>query len=119
MRFEETAKKIGILALLAAVSASAAACGSENMVKAPVVGTLDPAQGGAAESGTAGAEGAEDVYKRQGFIDLHTHGGGGHDFMDGTAEAVEGACRAHLVHGTTSLCPTTLTMPDIFPSSRL
>lgn len=59
MRFEETAKKIGILALLAAVSASAAACGSENMVKAPVVGTLDPAQGGAAESGTAGAEGAE------------------------------------------------------------
>lgn len=54
MRFEETAKKIGILALLAAVSASAAACGSENMVKAPVVGTLDPAQGG-----TAGAGGAE------------------------------------------------------------
>ena len=51
MRFEETAKKIGILALLAAVSASAAACGSENMVKAPVVGTLDPAQGGTAGAG--------------------------------------------------------------------
>ena len=32
--------------------------------------------------------------------------------MDGTAEAVEGACRAHLVHGTTSLCPTTLTSTD-------
>lgn len=51
-------------------------------------------------------------YVSPGFIDLHTHGGGGHDFMDGTAEAVEGACRAHLVHGTTSLCPTTLTSTD-------
>jgi N-acetylglucosamine-6-phosphate deacetylase len=44
-----------------------------------------------------------------GFIELHTHGAGGHDFMDGTPEAVVGACRTHLRHGVTSLYPTTLT----------
>lgn len=51
-------------------------------------------------------------YVSPGFIDLHTHGGGGYDFMDGTAEAVEGACKLHLRHGTTSIVPTTLTCPD-------
>jgi N-acetylglucosamine-6-phosphate deacetylase len=44
-----------------------------------------------------------------GFIESHTHGAGGHDFMDGTPEAVREACRAHLRHGVTSIYPTTLT----------
>jgi N-acetylglucosamine-6-phosphate deacetylase len=44
-----------------------------------------------------------------GFIEIHSHGAGGHDFMDGTREAVLGACRAHLRHGVTSIYPTTLT----------
>src|SRR5207237_10937147 len=35
------------------------------------------------------------------------HGGGGADFMDGTADAFQTICRAHLRHGTTSLLPTT------------
>ncbi len=43
-----------------------------------------------------------------GFIDLHSHGGGGHDFMDGTKEAFLGAAHAHAQHGTTAMCPTTL-----------
>lgn len=55
---------------------------------------------------------AEGCYVSPGFIDLHTHGGGGFDFMDGTVEAIEGACRMHLSHGTTSIVPTTLTCPD-------
>ena len=44
-----------------------------------------------------------------GFVDIHVHGGGGADFMDGTEEAVQIACRAHLKHGTTSIFPTTTT----------
>jgi N-acetylglucosamine-6-phosphate deacetylase len=44
-----------------------------------------------------------------GFVDLHVHGGDGADFMDGTAEAVRSACRAHARHGTTTLFPTTTT----------
>ena len=41
---------------------------------------------------------AEGAYVGPGFIDIHTHGGGGYDFMDGTPEAIIRACRAHLVH---------------------
>jgi len=44
-----------------------------------------------------------------GFIEIHSHGAGGHDFMDGSAEAVLEACRTHLRHGVTALYPTTLT----------
>lgn len=43
-----------------------------------------------------------------GFIDLHTHGAGGADFMDGTVEAYEKALAKHAEHGTTLLYPTTL-----------
>ena len=43
-----------------------------------------------------------------GFIDIHTHGAGGADFMDGTEEAVITACRTHLRHGATTIVPTTL-----------
>lgn len=52
------------------------------------------------------------MYLAPGFIDLHTHGAGGHDFMDGTVEAMVGASLAHMMHGTTSIMPTTLTSSD-------
>lgn len=51
-------------------------------------------------------------YLSPGFIDTHCHGGGGADFMDGTTEDILTAARAHLMHGTTGLCPTTLTSSD-------
>lgn len=41
-----------------------------------------------------------------GFIDLHTHGGGGHAFMDSSAEEVLAGCAHHLRHGTTTILPT-------------
>ncbi|MEY3459589.1 MAG: N-acetylglucosamine-6-phosphate deacetylase [Planctomycetota bacterium] len=44
-----------------------------------------------------------------GFVDIHVHGGGGADFMDGTVDAVLQVCRSHLRHGTTTLFPTTTT----------
>ena len=47
-----------------------------------------------------------------GFIDLHCHGGGDSDFMDGSVEDILTAARAHLVHGTTTIAPTTLTCSD-------
>lgn len=51
-------------------------------------------------------------YVSPGFIDLHVHGGGGYDFMDGTVEAALGAARTHLAHGTTLLLPTTVACAD-------
>ena len=44
-----------------------------------------------------------------GFVDMHIHGGGGADFMDGTVEAFETAVKSHLRRGTTTLAPTALT----------
>lgn len=48
-------------------------------------------------------------YLSPGFVDIHCHGGGGADFMDGGLDAIRTACRTHLAHGTTTIVPTTTT----------
>ncbi|MBQ7036973.1 MAG: N-acetylglucosamine-6-phosphate deacetylase [Clostridia bacterium] len=61
---------------------------------------------------------AENAYVSPGFVDLHTHGAGGTDFMDGTPEDVRIALRAHALHGTTSIMPTATTAnPESFRKS--
>jgi N-acetylglucosamine-6-phosphate deacetylase len=50
-----------------------------------------------------------EYYISPGFIDIHVHGGGGHDFMDGTTDAFLKIAELHALHGTTSMLPTTLT----------
>ena len=52
---------------------------------------------------------ANQQYVSPGFIDIHIHGGGGHDFMDGTVEAFLGVAETHAKYGTTAMVPTTLT----------
>ena len=47
-------------------------------------------------------------YVAPGFIDLHVHGGGDHDFMDGTETAFAAVSRLHARYGTTAMTPTTL-----------
>ena len=47
-------------------------------------------------------------YASPGFIDIHVHGGGGHDFMDNTVTAFLEIAALHALHGTTSIMPTTL-----------
>ena len=46
-----------------------------------------------------------------GFVDLHVHGGAGHDIMEGGDAALHVA-RLHARHGTTSLLATTMTAPQ-------
>jgi N-acetylglucosamine-6-phosphate deacetylase len=45
-----------------------------------------------------------------GFVDLHVHGGGGRDIMDGGDASVRVA-QCHAAHGTTALLATTMTAP--------
>jgi N-acetylglucosamine-6-phosphate deacetylase len=45
-----------------------------------------------------------------GFIDIHVHGGGGRDTMEG-GDAVATLARRHARHGTTALLATTMTAP--------
>lgn len=73
------------------------------------VRTLAP--GEAAPDGFARLD-AQGRYLAPGFIDIHTHGGGGHDYMDGTEEALLGAARAAAEHGATGIFPTTLSASD-------
>ena len=48
-------------------------------------------------------------YVSPGFIDLHVHGGGGYDFMDGHVDAFLKIAETHAKYGTTAMVPTTLT----------
>ncbi|MBO5198431.1 MAG: N-acetylglucosamine-6-phosphate deacetylase [Lachnospiraceae bacterium] len=45
-------------------------------------------------------------YVSPGFIDIHTHGAGGHDFLDNTEEAFVESARMHAKHGATVIVPT-------------
>lgn len=45
-----------------------------------------------------------------GFIDLHVHGGGGRDIMEG-GDALTRVAQLHARHGTTALLATTMTAP--------
>ncbi len=49
---------------------------------------------------------AKGMYVVPGGVEIHCHGGGGSDFMEGTEEAFRTAINAHMKHGTTSIFPT-------------
>ena len=58
---------------------------------------------------------AQGSYVVPGGIEIHAHGGGGSDFMEGTEEAFRTAVAAHMKYGTTAFYPTlsSSTMPMI------
>ena len=47
------------------------------------------------------------AYLSAGWIDMHTHGAGGADFLDGTPEAFRTAALTHRKYGATTVIPTT------------
>ncbi|TVR22024.1 MAG: N-acetylglucosamine-6-phosphate deacetylase [Anaerolineaceae bacterium] len=47
-----------------------------------------------------------------GFIDIHVHGGGGHEAMDATPEALRGLSAFYARHGVTGFLATTWTAAD-------
>lgn len=78
-----------------------------------IEGCIPADQASAIEAaGTVRSIDCKGQYLSPSFIDTHCHGGGGADFMDGKVEDILTAARAHLKHGTTGICPTTLTCSD-------
>lgn len=49
---------------------------------------------------------AKGMYVVPGCIDIHVHGGGGRDFMEGTEDSFRIATVTHMKYGTTSIFPT-------------
>ena len=64
---------------------------------------------------------AKGLYLAPGFIDVHIHGAGGHDTMDGTFEAINEIAKVIVQRGTTSFTPTTMTVAaeDIVKSMKV
>lgn len=61
-----------------------------------------------------------DKYVSPGFIEMHTHGGGGYPFINNTVEDVIDACNFHLKHGTTSILPTITAGPfDVMKNAAI
>ncbi len=63
------------------------------------------------------ALGAQDVdaggcYVIPGLIDVHFHGAMGHDFCDASQEGIAAIARYEASRGVTSICPTTMTLPE-------
>lgn len=52
---------------------------------------------------------ANGLYVCPGFVDIHTHGGYGSDFMESNREAFTSALRFHTDRGTTTVVPTSCT----------
>lgn len=64
---------------------------------------------------------ANGKYISPGFIDMHVHGGGGHDFMDNSLTSFLEIAKTHAKYGTTALSPTTLSCEkeDLINTLRL
>ncbi len=67
-------------------------------------------------AGLVAPSGAKEILARDatiapGFVDVHVHGAGGHDFMSSTEEAMTMVASTIVRHGTTSAVATTVTAP--------
>ena len=55
---------------------------------------------------------SENLYVIPGLTDIHFHGCKGHDFCDGTVEAIEAISHYEAANGITNICPATMTLPE-------
>ncbi|MBO5701828.1 MAG: N-acetylglucosamine-6-phosphate deacetylase [Clostridia bacterium] len=55
-------------------------------------------------------------YVMAGFVDIHTHGGGGFSFTEASPDEIVDGCVFHMTHGTTTIVPTVTT--GAFPIMR-
>lgn len=56
---------------------------------------------------------ASGCYVLPGLVDVHFHGCAGHDFCEGTTEALEKIAAYEFSQGVTGICPATMTLPEV------
>jgi N-acetylglucosamine-6-phosphate deacetylase len=78
------------------------------LIRDGVIELIGPRQGMSVPPGTKEIS-ATSLTAVPGFLDIHIHGAGGHDVMEGSEEALAAVTRTVASHGTTSILATTVT----------
>lgn len=78
------------------------------VLEGSTIAAIVPAKDALADSEVIDAGG---LWVAPGLIDVHVHGGDGHDTMDATVKAIHGMARFFAKHGVTSYYPTTMSAP--------
>src|SRR5216683_2017605 len=82
------------------------------LIREDVIEAIGPRSGMTLPSGAQEIRSTEKT-AIPGFIDIHIHGAGGHDVMEGSADALRTVTRKVAAFGTTSFLATTVTAgPD-------
>jgi N-acetylglucosamine-6-phosphate deacetylase len=110
--------KAGKIKALGSMSeCGAAAADATVAVDATTASALAAASAPAAAASVAASASTEIIdlkgcYAAPGFIEMHSHGGGGADVMDGTSQAILTFARAHAKAGVTGILASTLTSSE-------
>lgn len=78
------------------------------LIRDGVIDTVGPRSGISLPAGATEFS-ANDRIAAPGFLDVHIHGAGGHDVMEGTEDALRAISKTIAAHGTTSYVATTVT----------
>jgi N-acetylglucosamine-6-phosphate deacetylase len=97
-----------LLSVRSAITPQGEISGAGLLLRDGVIEAVGPRAGMSVPEGAQEIVGTDKI-ALPGFIDIHIHGAGGYDVMEGTSEAMSAIARTVAKHGTTSFVATTVT----------